>query len=223
MVLLSLVAPLLGLLLAWIMTGANLLNLCFEPLQVSRVGVWPGLADLMTITEYGLHRTGVAASLAGTASYAIALAGTFGFSWVLRHKRMSAGAQFVLVSVASLFTFKHLLYDYVFLLVPFCYAASVKGRSLLKPVATAIGFFWFAIALVPRLRYQAVPTTLEWSSFVLTFAALAALLSCLTSQIPRIESGLRCQPAEGTDHPATANAVVQTSNATRGILTPRVW
>ena len=218
-VLLSLTLPLLGVLIAWTFIGGHLLNLCIEPLQVSRVSVWPGMADLMTITEYGLQRTGVTVSFASVASYVVALIGAIAFSFVLRHKRMSAGAQFVLVAVASLFTFKHLIYDYVFLLVPLCYAASTKGRPLLKPVAMAIGFFWFAIASVPRLRYHAVPTTLEWMGFVLTFAALAALLLCLTRQIPRIEESMLRESTEEESDPAPAIIAAPTSAGTRGILT----
>lgn len=219
MVLLSLAVPLVGVFITWMLVGGHLLNLCLEPLQVSRVSVWPGLADLMTLTEYGLHRAGTSASLAGTASYVAALSGSLIFSFILRNKRMSAGAQFVLVAVASLFTFKHLIYDYIFLLVPFCYAVSAKGRPLLKPVAMAIGFFWFAIALVPRLRYHAAPTPLEWMSFVFSFAALAALLLCLARHVPRIEETLLREQAEDATYASHTVVTAPTSAVTRGVLT----
>lgn len=218
-VLFSVVVPLLGLLAAWHSVGGHFLRLGLEPLQVSRVSVWPGIADLMTFTEYGLQRAGITATLASMASYAVALAGTIAFSFGLRHKSMSSGAQFVLVAVASLFAFKHLLYDYVFLVVPLCYAASSKGRPILKPIATAIVFFWFGIALVPRLRYQALPTTPEWLGFLLTFAAFAAFLIHLSYQIPRIEETLLLQPSEDATHPTPTNLATSTSTCSRGILT----
>jgi hypothetical protein len=205
--------------LAWHLVGGRLLHFSLEPFQVSRVSVWPGVADLMTFTEYGLQRIGVTASLASAASYAVAFAGTLAFCFALRHKTMSAGAQFTLIAVGSLFTFKHLLYDYVFLLVPFCYAASTKGRPLLKPVAMAIGFFWFAIALVPRLRYHAEPTTLEWSSFVLTFAALAAFLLCLTRRIQRIGGALVHPSTASATQPSPTAITRPAATGTRGTLT----
>jgi hypothetical protein len=210
LLLLSLAAPLLGLVVAWMMIATPLTTFPFEPLRVSQTSVWPGMADLMTCTEYGLKGFGLRASQAGLASYVVALAAAIGFSFTLRRRSLYPAAEFTLIAVASLFTFKHLIYDYIFLLVPLSYAASQQGRALRKPVSAAVGFFWFLIALVPRLRYQIVPTALEAAGFLLAFIVLGGLLLSLTRFILHSEDAAsvraRYSETDATSHTSADNA-----------------
>ncbi len=215
LLLFSLAAPALGLVGAWMMIATPLTTLSFEPLKVSQTSVWPGMADLMTFTEYGLRDLGVRASQAGLAAYTVAVAAAFGFSFALRRKSLSRAAEFTLIAVASLFTFKHLIYDYIFLLIPLAHVASEQGRALRKPVGAAVGFFWFVIALVPRLRYQTVPTAPEAAGFLLAFVVLGVLLLSLTRSILRSEetAPIRASYAEtdATNHPSASKAAALTS------------
>jgi hypothetical protein len=185
---LSLLAPFAGLLIACAMLRASLSRLAVEPLIVSRTSVWPGLADLMTATELALHRLGLSTTLTAASAYAAALAVALLFSFLLRRHTLSTAAEFTLIALASLFTFKHLVYDYVFLLVPICYAVSARGRALRKPVAAAIAFFWFAVSLLPHLPRAPEPTTAQAGGFLLTFAVFAAFLIYLTRRILRLEA-----------------------------------
>jgi hypothetical protein len=139
----SLLPVLGGVVICMAMLHKPLLSLIFEPLLVARHGVSPGFADIMTLGNrlFGPRYAGPidAGALLLAMLYAIRLA---------RSKR-SRGAEFAAVAVASLLLFTHLIYDYLFLLVPLCYA--VWGGELKRgarwTVILIIGYVWFGSPL----------------------------------------------------------------------------
>lgn len=126
-----------------------LLQLAREPFEVSRIAVSPGLADAMTLVEYGL-RTSLGAGRAQTVSYALALVSSVVFAfWVSRY-RLSRAVELTLVSLASLLLFKHLLYDYVFLVVPLCFALKLPSLRAKLPIFAGVFLFWFVAFVLNR-------------------------------------------------------------------------
>ena len=137
-----------GLAGCFVLLPTPLLQLAREPFLVSRVAVNPGVADLMTLSEFGL-RSSMGSGRASALSYGIALVGGAACGLWISRLRVSKGAELCLLSLASLLCFKHLIYDYVFLLIPLCYAASLKtSRRVKAPLYGGVALFWFLAGLI---------------------------------------------------------------------------
>ena len=146
-----------------------ILPLAVEPFMVARQGVSPGFADLMTLGErvfgHGFSGTIDAAALVLAVLYAVRLS---------RKRNLTIKVEFACISVASLLLFKHLIYDYIFLSVPFAYAFA--GHSLRRGARWAIlgivAYVWFASPLYMSLENVRDKMPL----LILNCSCLAALL-----------------------------------------------
>jgi len=137
----------LALLGVWLLVATPLPRLAVEPLLVSRVAVNPGVADLMTFSEFAL-KARMQADHARAISYAFALGGSGLYAALLSRFRLSARTELTLVSLAGLLFFKHLIYDYVFLVIPLAYALSHKNARVRYPIVAGVLVFWFLAAIV---------------------------------------------------------------------------
>ena len=76
--------------------------------------------------------------------------------------------------MASLLFFKHLVYDYVLLVIPLCYALSLRSIRQKTPIFLGVFVFWFFAALLNRAATdQAVHLPALWLNFLLLTALLA--------------------------------------------------
>jgi hypothetical protein len=179
--------PLLALIMAWGMLGGSLTELAAEPFAVSRIKVWPGMADLMTFVEATFAHWHPSFTPGKTIAYGIGLLASGLYGYYLSHRRITNAAQLTLIAVASLFTVKHLMYDYIFLVVPLCYAVSSRGKALRTIAIPLIGVFWFMDKLFPLLPMNATPTTAQWLTSAAACCMLGTLLTYLTWSILGIE------------------------------------
>ncbi len=147
-----------------------------EPLIIARTSVNPGLADVMTYTEF-LFRPLVGFARAISYSYLISLAGTIAYAIFLSRHRLSRGVELTLVSLASLLLFKHLIYDYVFLLIPLAYALSGKNPEKKRPIIAAVLIFWF---LTPLLGRSVGQFTVNLAGMAINVLLLIALVAFTT-------------------------------------------
>lgn len=139
-----------GLFSCFLLLDTPLLRLACEPFLVSRIAVNPGVADWMTLIEFGL-RGNVGVHLAQTISYYTAMIASCAFAFMLSRLHLRKGAELCLLSIASLLFFKHLIYDYVFLVIALSYAMSLrKWRWLRAPVLAVVFLFWFASSHIVR-------------------------------------------------------------------------
>jgi hypothetical protein len=145
------------------------------------------MADLMTSIEAGLRHWFPAFTQGKSIAYGIGLlvSGLYGF--FLSRRRISDGAQLTLIAVASLFAVKHLMYDYIFLIVPLCYAFSERGKSIRNIAVPIIGIFWFMDKLFPLLPMNSPPDTTQWLTSTAACFMLGTLLAYLTWSILRSE------------------------------------
>ena len=139
----------LGLLGVSLLLPTPLMRLAGEPFLVSRVAVSPGVADIMTLAEFGL-RGPFGREHARTAAYALGLICSAGYALLLSRYRLSRRAELTLLSLASLFFLKHLIYDYVFLVVPLAYALTLKNDRARIPVFAGVFLFWALAGLLNR-------------------------------------------------------------------------
>lgn len=175
-----------GLLIAHTLVRTPLLQLATEPLALAGRAVWPGVADVMTLVETLLTRT-LPKSTAQHIAYAVSLLASLAFALLLRPRRLSRGTELALLSVVSLFLFKHLIYDYVFLLPALALAISAEGRRLRYPTLALIALFWYAASFLNRSTNLDTGAVVLWRLWINVFL-LAALLLWLTLQTLRVSS-----------------------------------
>ena len=167
-----------GLVAAHTLVATPLTPLATEPLALAGRAVWPGVADLMTLVETLLTRT-LPKPIAQHIAYAVSLLASLLFALLLRTRRLSRGTELALLSVVSLFLFKHLIYDYVFLLPALALAFSAEGRRLRYPTLAFVALFWYAAAFLHRSTNLDTGAVVLWRLF-LNVTLLAALLLWLT-------------------------------------------
>jgi Glycosyltransferase family 87 len=179
--------PLLALIMTWGLLGGPISTLATEPFAVSRIKVWPGMADLMTAIEATFAHLVPSFTHGKTLAYIVGLAASGCYGYFLSRRRITNAAQLTLIAVASIFTVKHLMYDYVFLVIPLCYALSERGRALRNIAVPLIFVFWFMDKLFPLLPMNAAPSTAQWLTSIAGCIMLGTLLTYLTWSILRIE------------------------------------
>jgi hypothetical protein len=179
-----------GLIGVHLLLPTPLLRLAAEPFLVSRVAVNPGIADLMTFTEYFFTYLGANAR-AVNLSYAVAFACSLLYSIFLSRFRLSKGAELTLVSLASLFLFKHLIYDYVFLAIPLSYALSRYSSRRSRPVFLGIFVLWFLATFLNRAIHG---FNVNLVGLAINVGLLAVLLAYTTYFVIQEESRTRETP-----------------------------
>lgn len=131
----SLLLPLLGYVaFLYLIHWSHPLRLLIEPLLVSRTGITPGKADLMTLLEQQhLFPTG---SIVATAlPYALGLSLALLYGWFVVRSRLSREAAVAGVAAATLVCVKHVEYDLVLLIVPLAYFAGKRTIASIAPLA----------------------------------------------------------------------------------------
>jgi hypothetical protein len=174
MLVMSAIAPAIGLLVVWRMLGGNLHALALEPFRLSRYGVGLGYADIMTPIEMTLRNAGYSAQLAYLVPTMVGMLAAIVAAAVLgRTQRLSEKAQFAVILLLTLFCFKHLLYDFVVMLVPLAIVLMV-GKSAARTVAlVGILYFWFGSTIVNRLESDLHVITVVCNGIVLLVTTMA--------------------------------------------------
>ncbi len=177
------VVPLIGLVGVWLLVKTPFLKLALEPLAVSSspTAVSPGFADLMTLIEQTLKSH---VPHARQLAYAIGLFGSAAYALLLSRFRLSRSAEFTLISIASLFFVKHLVYDYIFLVVLLCFALTQESRKTKQILLGGVLTFWFLLPLLDR-------TSLHDTNIYLAInCCLLALLLIFTTYLVTKASGV---------------------------------
>lgn len=177
--LISLIPPLTGLLIAWHMLGGNLKTLAFEPIATSKLAMGPGNGDIMTPLEIFLRNHGVAAGPTYTVPALFGLAVAVGVAiWIGRSTKFDERIRFALVLIMTLFCFKHVQYDFVVLMVPVA-AALVAQNSLARTVVLVCMFhFWFVTSIVNHYFPARV-----YAPEVVIYSAVLLIMAIATSKL----------------------------------------
>jgi len=189
-VLISIIPPLAGLLIAWRMVGGSLKTLALEPFEVAKLAMGPGAADIMTPMEILLRTIGVAPSLRFSIPAVLGLcAAVVSAIWIGRNKRMDERLQFAVALVLTLICLKHVIYDFVVLVVPVA-AAVMAPRSRARTIVLLCGFhFWFLTPIVQRIFPELSAPK------ILIYSLLLLLMGISTSQLhPQADAKLVAVP-----------------------------
>jgi Glycosyltransferase family 87 len=178
------VVPIVGVFGVWLFLRTPLPRLAIEPFAVSAspTAISPGFGDLMTLTEQAL-KSHIAGIHARQCAYALGLFGSAVYAFLLSRFRLSRSAEFTLISIASLFFVQHLVYDYVFLVVPLCYALTQKSLKIKVSLIGGVLIFWFLLTFLGK-RLQSDRYVHVWQLAINCFL-LAVLLAFTTRHVIR--------------------------------------
>jgi hypothetical protein len=133
----------------------------------------------------------------GRLTYAVALLASAGFAFVLsRQGELSPQRAAAALAVASLMFFTHLVYDFVFLIIPLaaCLAGPIRRANIF--ILSAIGFIWYGVKLLPMVP----PSVAVLAAFEIT---VFLLLSGIIAMLGRIHP---YNSADAIDQPTAADA-----------------
>ena len=176
--LISILPPLLGLLIAWRMLGGDLTTLALEPFKVAKMAMGPGAADIMTPMERLLQTFGVSPDLKFSIPAVFGLiAVAVSAIWIGKYQLIDEKVQFAVALVLTLLCLKHVNYDFVVLIVPVA-AAVMAPRSRAQTIVLLCGFhFWFAMPIIERIFPGANgPKALTYSLILLSMGIATSRL-----------------------------------------------
>jgi len=107
-----------GLLITWRITGTRLPELLFEPLRSAKIAMSSGYGDIMTILQMILPHFGMSLDRVFSLTGTIGLLCSGVCATYLVKQQFTVRLELALIAVFTLFCFKHLSYDYVFLVFP---------------------------------------------------------------------------------------------------------
>jgi hypothetical protein len=187
-ILISIIPPLVGLLIAWRMLGEKLRTLAFEPIATSKLAMGPGNGDIMTPLEIFLrnHEVGAGPSYTVPALFGLTVAIVVAV-WIGRNRCLDERMQFAVAIVMTLFCFKHVEYDFVVLLVPIAAALMAPKSGSRTIVLLGMVHFWFLMSIVNRIFPARVyaPEVMLYSAFLL---AMGIATSRLYSEPEAVET-----------------------------------
>lgn len=186
----SLLIPGMGFLIFWAYQGDKaFFSLLMQPLAVNALSVGVGLSDYMTIVSLVFdEKSGL---LWGVVYYLFTvLFSMFITYWVLRDGKDPL-LGFAAISIVCLLFFKHLVYDYVFLLPAFVVFVKCRNAWYAKVGLFAVLYFWFGIriAVFFSQSFTFLEEFLLLSRFF-NFALLIVILLLLT--VGRIDQLKEC-------------------------------
>ena len=181
----SLIPGFVGFVFFWLITGGPFLETLIQPLYVSSKAVGAGKADLMTVMEL-ITQNGTFTYVLGY--YLLPLLLSIVFAYISYQCIDNLYVSFAFISATSLLLFKHLDYDFVFLLPAFALSIRYAHNYASMYIISVITFIWFGWKAIYELTTRL--DTLEWLtvststyvSFLLVLSVVLAIPYTVTSQ-----------------------------------------
>ena len=150
LILASLVIPAAGyLIFLWFIHFQQPLHVAFEPFLVSRSGITPGKADLMTAIEQLPFSS---PSITRMMAYAIGMFSAVGYGVLVSRSRLSPQAAAASMAAATLVTVKHVDYDLLLMIVPFAYLITKRTYASFVSLLV-IGELFYVDRWLPEISY----------------------------------------------------------------------
>lgn len=187
---LGMIIPISGWLAFSVWTATSPFTALTQPLQVASGAVGGGTGDLMTLMESFIDSSTV---LSGLAALSLAVALSF---FASRHS--NSNIHLPLICLISLCTFKHLGYDFVFLLPVLAYSMTLTDWKAYVPIWIVVLWFWFGLK---TLHVAASVLNLDMMSFsnillVVNFLLLVSIIFSLLKE--RNSSNIPQKSVHGT-------------------------
>lgn len=150
----------------------NPIETLMQPLKVSANAVGNGSADIMTITSFIFSNKEDVVDR--VLVYLIPVGLSVAFAWFIAKIGGTIVFNFSLISIACLVTFKHLNYDFVFLLPAFVYAFKNRNNILAKVAISLVLFNWLGLRVITPLKIM--PELLISINFLCCMALAVTLI-----------------------------------------------
>jgi hypothetical protein len=174
----SLLVPVGAVLMFSAIVQENPLLVAIQPLQVSAVSTDPGLSDLMTLLQKYLPGSAISTAISYLAPLSVSALLAW---WVASHPLSLVWLPGL--ALTALVSFKHLTYDYSFLLPVWCLAVLTSDKIVKICLLMTIAYFWFGLKLIDVLDAD-LGDAKALIGFALLTVSLATLLlsKALTDQ-----------------------------------------
>ena len=156
---------------------------------------------MIPLDVFPFSKSGLAASRltpGGDSTQAVGLFGSAAYALLLSRFRLSRSAEFTLISIASLFFVKHLVYDYIFLVVLLCFALTQESRKIKGILLGGVLTFWFLLPLLDRSSLH------DTNTYLAINCCLLALLLVFTTYLVTKAAGAP-SPVPSTETLTTAS------------------
>lgn len=153
----SLLPGIIGFFGFWVITGGSFWETLIQPLLVSSQGVAPGSADIMTIAE---KLTKEGSIYHYTFYYLLPILFSLYGAYFASKNIVKVSTSFAFLCVISLVSFKHLAYDFVFLLPAFAIAIKNVNKIASQYIISVVLFVWFGWKVVYEITSRV--SSLEW-------------------------------------------------------------
>lgn len=128
----------------YLINDYNLFKIIKQPLIISSIHVGPGVGDLMTlISDLNIFNESKTMLI-----YLIILFISIIFSRLFYISKSTEFCNFTIASIIALLFFKHLIYDYIFLLPVFILSLIHYKHYFFKLNLTLVLYFWFIIRFI---------------------------------------------------------------------------
>ena len=181
----SLIPGFVGFVFFWLITDGSFFKTLIQPLYVSSKAVGAGKADLMTIIG-SITQSGTFSHIIGY--YLLPLILSIILGYIAYKYIRTLHVSFAFISATSLLLFKHLNYDFVFLLPAFALSIKYVRNYASMYIFSTIIFIWFGWKAIYELTTRL--DALEWLtvftstyvSFLLVLSVVLAIPFTVTSQ-----------------------------------------
>jgi hypothetical protein len=150
----SMVIPVLGVLSVYFLTHSHVYSILLGPILTAETVFASsyGFADIMSVTQTLVLRSNMHSRLWLHLPELVAVLASIGAAAHLhRQRRNNEAFRAALIMTWTLLIFRHLIYDFIVLVLPFA-AALVSKRSWSKVgVFVILAYFWFGCSIVNRL------------------------------------------------------------------------
>ena len=186
--LLSITLPLIGFIIFYlIQSEKNLYSLFVQPLAVNSIAVGNGLSDYMTIASF---ITGIDSKLLQILNlYFLPTIASIVLTFILIRRANDALYEFSVLSLISLLFFKHLIYDYIFLLPVLLYNVRHIKSIYSKISIMLIMYFWFFIKFLLSFEFYNFFASSQIST-VVNFTILLIILFMVFLTRTKIKNNL---------------------------------
>ena len=139
-----LILPITFFIFIYLINDYNLYNIIKQPLIISSIHVGPGVGDLMTlISDLNIFNESKTMLI-----YLIILFISIIFSHLFYISKTTEFCNFTIASIIALLFFKHLIYDYIFLLPVFILSLIHYKHYFFKLNLILVIYFWFIIYFI---------------------------------------------------------------------------
>jgi Glycosyltransferase family 87 len=176
----TLIPAAIGLIWAHWMLGGSWLHLTLEPIMVGATQNRPGISDWMAIVDSYFGGLGKRSALFFLLKYIAPILASAAIAWHIRRRFDPGSGAFVqaataIYGITALVMFRHLSYDFVFLVFAFAFGVKYKDQVAARWLLVGIIYIWFGQKLEDLLLTNHFSELLPLNFLILCTMLIASM------------------------------------------------